>query len=106
MEKITTPATVRELAEQATAQGKTPSEFLSMLITPPAGFTQDPSSADDWATFSGPKFEGNGWKVTSHWTLEEGVTFYVDGDGDNAIRGEEAGKIAAALADVAALASA
>lgn len=103
MEKITTPATVHELAEQATAQGKTPSEFLSILTTPPAGFTQDPSNNDDWATFSGPKFEGAGWKVTSHWTLEDGVTFYVDGDGDNALKGAEAGKIAEALAQIAAL---
>jgi hypothetical protein len=61
--------------------------------------------AGDYRTWSGPKVEGKGWKVTSHWTVEEGVTFYVDGDGDNAIKGTEAGKIAAALAEVARLAA-
>ncbi|MET4588847.1 hypothetical protein [Arthrobacter sp. 754] len=103
MEKITTPATVRELGNQAEAQGKTATERLIEFTTPPAGFTKDSSSTEDWATFSGPTFEGDGWKVTSHWTLEDGVTFYVDGDGDNALKGAEAGKIAEALAQIAAL---
>jgi hypothetical protein len=105
-DKLTEQTTFHEFVQVAEAQGVTPSALLAKVTTPPAGFTKDPSSTDDWLTFSGPKFEGNGWKVTSHWTLEDGVTFYVDGDGDNAIKGEEAGKIAAALAEVAHLAAA
>lgn len=91
--------TVRELGDIAAERGVKLSELL-----PPAGFTLDTSSTADYLTWSGPAFEGNGWKVTSHWTADEGVTFYVDGDGDNAIPAVEAGKIAAALAEVAALA--
>lgn len=101
---ITKDSTFHEFVQMADAQGVNPSDLLSTLTTPPAGFAKDSSSTEDWLTFSGPTFEGNGWNVTSHWTLEEGVTFYVDGDGDNAIKGAEAGKIAAALAEVAALA--
>lgn len=99
----TMPKTVRELGNLADELGVKPSELL-----PPAGFTLDASSGEAWEgdyqTWSGPTFEGNGWKVTSDWSIEDGVTFYVDGDGDNAIRGSDAGKIAAALAEVAALA--
>jgi hypothetical protein len=58
------------------------------------------------ATGRAQTFEGKGWKVTSHWTTEEGMTFYVDGSRDNAIQGAEVGKIAAALAEVSAQASA
>ncbi|WAH99288.1 hypothetical protein [Arthrobacter sp. MMS18-M83] len=99
----TTPMTVRGLADMAEARGVKPSELL-----PPAGFSVDASSMEDWADghWSGPEFEGNGWKVTSHWSAEEGVTFYVDGDGDNAISGAEASKIAAALAEVSAIVTA
>jgi hypothetical protein len=38
--------------------------------------------------------------------VEQGVTFYVDGDRNEAIRAVEAGKITAALAEVAAMVSA
>ena len=103
MNTTTYPATVQDLISSAIEQGITPSELLATLPTAPAGFTMDEPgfmSGDD-RTWSGPVFEGPKWKVTSHWTIEEGVTFYVDGDGDNAIRGVEAGKIAAALAEVA-----
>ncbi|WPU08077.1 hypothetical protein [Pseudarthrobacter oxydans] len=96
----TMPATVRDLAEYAAARGVKPSELM-----PPAGFTVDESSFGDFIAgyWTGPAFQGNQWKVTSFWTAEDGVTFYVDGDGDNAIPGAEAGKIAAALAAVSAL---
>lgn len=101
------PATAPELIRIAAVQGVAPSELLAGLPTPPDGFRLCASSEElpggDW---DGPKFEGAGWKVTSHWTAREGVTFYVDGDRDNAIPAVEAGKIAAALAEVAALASA
>ncbi|MEV4987674.1 hypothetical protein [Pseudarthrobacter sp. LMD1-1-1.1] len=106
MTTITMPNTVGELFEQAIARGMQPSEYLAELgpvPMPPAGFTLDPSSDGDYALWSGPTFEGKGWKVTTDWTVSEGVTFYVDGDGDNAIQGAEAAKIAAALAEVAAL---
>lgn len=37
MNTATTPITVRELADLAAAEGKTPSEFLSMLTVREAG---------------------------------------------------------------------
>lgn len=101
------PATFRELVEMAETRGIKASELLEELgpiPMPPAGCTLNPAcDPSDYIGWDGPKFEGNGWKITSHWSIEEGVMFYVDGDGDNAIRGAEAGKIAAALAEVAAL---
>lgn len=103
---ITMPNTVRELFEQAAARGIQPSEYLAELgpiPMPPAGFSLKESSTEEWPMWSGPTFEGKGWKVTTDWTVSEGVTFYVDGDSDNAIQGAEAAKIAAALAEVAAL---
>lgn len=104
---ITMPNTVRELFEQAAVRGMQPSDYLAELgpvPMPPAGFSLDESSTEELPIWSGPTFEGNGWKVTTDWTVNEGVTFYVDGNGDNAIPAVEAGKIAAALAEVAALA--
>lgn len=72
----------------------------------PAGFTLDESSLSEGyesGLWDGPTFEGNGWRIMSQWTADEGVTFWVDGSGDNAIQGVEAGKIAAALAEISAL---
>jgi len=100
------PNTVRELFEQAAARGVQPSEYLAELgpiPMPPAHFNLDESSTEELPVWSGPTFEGKGWKVTTDWTINEGVTFYVDGDSDNAIQCAEAGKIAAALVVVAAL---
>lgn len=98
------PATVQDLFRAASAQGVAASDLLASLPMPPAGFRLCPGDGTPGGDWDGPTFEGKGWKVTSHWNAEEGVTFYVDGDGNNAIRGAEAGKIAAALAEVAALA--
>lgn len=123
------PRTVRELGTMADRLGMKPSELLKDLerrfgerwfeaaeatnpmpseLLPPEGFRLDPMSFEECQEFmaKGPTFEGDGWEVTSYWTSEEGVTFYVDGDGDNAIPGAEAGKIAAALAEVSRLVSA
>lgn len=72
----------------------------------PAGFTLDESSLSEGyesGLWDGPTFEGNGWRIMSQWTADDGVTFWVDGSGDNAIKGVEAGKIAAALAELSAL---
>lgn len=56
--------------------------------------------------WEGPVFEGGQWKVSTHWTAEQGLTFSVEGDVDNAIAAGEAPKVAAALANVAAMAAA
>jgi hypothetical protein len=100
MNTITLPATIQDLGNFAEAQGKKITDLL-----PPEGFTLDKSTFGDYIVgcWAGPSFEGNGWKITTHWTAEEGVTFYLDGSGDNAISGAEAGKITAALAEVSAL---
>lgn len=107
MTTTTMPATVRELAEQAEAQGVQPSEYLDALMTPPAGFVQQEDALQPQVLsgiWYGPDFEGKGWKITTQWTAEEGATFYLDGaGGDSPISSAEAGKIAAALAEVAAL---
>ncbi|WP_432244796.1 hypothetical protein ACRB8A_12390 [Arthrobacter sp. G.S.26] len=134
MNSNTTPATIAELADQAAAQGKDPSEFLAELLTagaypapetltddqvaalesrlrsqfkPPAGFrlSYSPLDINDQigGMWDGPVFTGNQWKVTSHWGVDEGITFYVDGDRDNAIPATEAGKIAEALAQIFAM---
>ncbi len=103
---ITMPNTVGELIRQALAKGMHPAEYLAELgpiPRPPAGFSLDESSTEELPIYSGPTFEGNGWKITTDWTINDGVTFYVDGDGDNAIQGAEAGKIAAAMVEVATL---
>ncbi len=55
------------------------------------GFTPSPDEDMGFIDWIGPVFTGKGWKVTTNWTEETGVTFYVDGDGDNAIPGAEAG---------------
>ncbi|MDQ0824303.1 hypothetical protein QFZ60_000476 [Arthrobacter sp. B2I5] len=100
MNTITLPATIQDLGDYAEAQGKTIVDLM-----PPNGFTLDKSTFGDYIAgyWDGPSFQGDGWKVTSQWTAEHGVTFYVDGNRDNAIQGAEAGKIAAALAEVSAL---
>lgn len=106
MTTTTMPATVRELAEQAQAQGIQPSEYLERLMTPPAGFLQqeDALQAGKLSNmYSGPTFDGDGWKITTYWEALEGLTFYLDGRQGNAIPGAEAGSISAALAEVAAL---
>jgi hypothetical protein len=120
----------------AQARGVKPSELLEVLpsipappapdaelenrlrarFNPPAGFRMPDTAAEleeagevgpDFGGFwDGPTFEGEKWKVTSHWSVEQGVTFYVDGDRNEAIRAVEAGKITAALAEVAAMVSA
>lgn len=87
-----------------TATNNTPN-----TVSAPAGFTLDESSLSqgyESGLWDGPTFEGNGWKITSQWTADEGMTFWVDGSGDNAIQGAEAGKIAAALAELSAMVAA
>lgn len=81
-------------------------------FNPPAGFRLsltpwdirelelDPTNCGDW---QGPSFDGQGWKVTTQWTLESGVTFNVDGDGGDALSVGEAVRVAEALRSVAAL---
>ncbi|MEW1986535.1 hypothetical protein [Pseudarthrobacter oxydans] len=103
MTTTTMPATVRELVEEAQAQGIQPSEYLERLMTPPAGFVQqeDAIQAGKLSNmYSGPTFEGDSWKITTYWEALEGLTFYLDGPKGNAISGTEAGKISAALAEV------
>lgn len=110
MNTTITPATVRELADLAAAQGKTPSEFLAELMaaTPPAGFVQQPDALQpdimsDY--YDGPTFKGEGWSITTHWAADGGLSFYVDELNGNAIPAAEAPKITAALAEVARLAA-
>lgn len=64
------------------------------------GFQEDPDYCGDW---QGPALEGGSWRVQTFWTPETGVTFYVDGDRDNAIPQSQAAGIAEALARVAEL---
>jgi hypothetical protein len=55
--------------------------------------------------WEGSVFEAEQWKISTHWTAEQGLTFSVEGDVDNAIAAGEAPKVAAALADLAAMAA-
>ncbi|MFF1251258.1 hypothetical protein ACFVYC_01995 [Pseudarthrobacter sp. NPDC058329] len=95
------PATVRELAETAAAQGVAPSELLATL--PPAGYTLDADSVgdDEEGVWIGPDISGQGWSIMSQWTREHGLTFWVDGYGTNPIPATEAGKLSAAIAGLA-----
>lgn len=101
------PATVQDLIRSAADQGVEPSELLATLPTPPAGFVQQadalqPDILSDF--FDGPTFQGDGWRITTHWEAEAGVSFYVDEINGNAVPVAQAGKIAAVLAEVAAMA--
>lgn len=93
--------TVRDLGNLADERGVKPSELL-----PPAGYELDEDSVgrDGQGVWEGPDVKGEGWLIMSQWTLEHGLTFWVDGDGDNAIPASEAVKLSAALAEVARLA--
>lgn len=111
MSTIALPATVRELGDMAAARGITATELLEELMAamPPAGFVQQPDALQPDIMseyYDGPTFKGEGWSITTHWAAGAGISFYVDELNGNAIPAAEAGKITAALADVAALASA
>lgn len=111
MSTIALPATVRELGDMAAARGMTATELLEELMAsmPPAGFVQQPDALQPDIMseyYDGPAFKGEGWSITTHWAAGAGISFYVDELNGNAIPAAEAGKITAALADVAALASA
>lgn len=107
----TLPANVRELGDMAAARGMTATELLEELMAamPPAGFVQQPDALQpdimsDY--YDGPTFKGEGWSITTHWAAGAGISFYVDELNGNAIPAAEAGKLAAALSEVAALATA
>lgn len=53
----------------------------------------------------GPEVKGPGWRITSYWSPESGVAFYVDGDRGNGIPAFEASSIAATLPWFAELAT-
>ena len=108
---IKLPETVRASEDAASLETRLRAKF-----NPPAGFRMSYSTADfhevgihdadeHGGFWDGPVVQGEQWKVTSHWSAEQGITFYVDGDGDNAIPASEALKIAGALQEVAIMAS-
>lgn len=102
----TMPATVRDLAEEAVRQGKMPSELIAELLpTAPTGYALDEDSVgnDGEGVWIGPDIKGQGWSIMSQWTRENGLTFWVDGYNTNPIPASEAGKLSAALAELAAL---
>jgi hypothetical protein len=118
MNATTTPKTVRELGDMAESRGMTATELLENLLrarfNPPAGFRMPHTAAEleevrggpDFGGFwNGPVFEGENWKVTSHCSVDQGVTFYIDSDSDEAIPASEALKIATALQAVADMAA-
>ncbi|MEE2529154.1 hypothetical protein V1639_08940 [Pseudarthrobacter sp. J75] len=86
-----TPATVRELADQAAAQGVKPSEFLRMLTlipTPPQGFTPNyeffNDAEPDLVDYSAPAIERPGYKILSSWTPDGGLRLWIDHNQDEA----------------------
>lgn len=106
MNSTTMPATVRDLAIVADERGVKPSELLAELLAP-AGYTLDEDSVGDdgLGVWIGPDIKGHGWTVMSQWTAENGLTFFVDGNGTDPIPASEAGSLSVALADVARLAA-
>lgn len=78
-----TPATVRELAQQASAQGVKPSELL-----PPEGFSPNYEflnlAEPELIDYAGPNIERPGYKILSSWTAEGGLRLWIDHNQDEA----------------------
>lgn len=74
-----TPATVRELAQQASAQGVKPSQLL-----PPEGFSPNYEffnlAEPELIDYAGPNIERPGYKILSSWTAEGGLHLWIDHD--------------------------
>lgn len=71
-------------------------------ITPPAGFTATDTAGDPVleVLWDGPAHVAETWKVTSQWSPVEGVTFFIDHNGDDPWTSAEVGALPAALAEV------
>lgn len=80
--------------------------------TPPEDFTLDTDATSlqalaenpEWSgVWSGPEYGGDGWKVTTAWDSDDGLSVWLDADHDNPFRVSQIPAIREALATVATL---